>query len=706
MKEYLSKLNQKQYEACVDTEGPSLIIAGAGSGKTRVLTNRIAYMINECGINPHNILAITFTNKAAREMNERLVQTIGEDAKSVTCKTFHSFSALLLRREIEILPGRKRTFQIVDDDESEALIRESMNELNYDTKLIKPKTMATDISLIKSEINTFDSYSDYVREKIEATMNRYNEKLLKNNLLDFDDLLRLVLEVFRREPSILDKYQERYKYILVDEFQDSSNIQYEFVSMLGEKYQNVFIVGDEDQSIYSFRGANIENIKKFMKEFKGYHQHILDQNYRSAPEILEVSNKLIEHNQKRIKKSLWTDREKGDGVKLKFFDGDKTEARFISTTIDNAVSSGKYKYQDFAILYRNNYLSRNFENELIDKRIPYRVYSGLSFYKRKEVKDMLGYLRLVLDTNDFFSFQRVIKSPSRGIGDTTIKKIENLFLESGSLKYALENVQVSPSHKDILNTFMITIETLRNSFESMSLNDFIMSVYEKCGYKQYIDEIEDEDERESRKENIDELFTAISEVEVIGSVEDTLSEFLQNVSLLTDSDLESDNPNHVALITMHSAKGLEYPNVFAVALEDDIIPGMRALEANDVEEERRLLYVCLTRAKDNLYISCATSRFKFGQTINAKPSRFLKELGIEDQDTKRKAALSALSFQSNREKKAPAIGDMKPGDRVFHTMNGEGTVKGQVEGFYIIKFDKKPAPMKVIVGHPLLKKIS
>ena len=701
--DYLKILDTNQLDACTDIEGPSLVIAGAGSGKTRVLTSRIAYMINDSGIDPYNILAITFTNKAAKEMSDRLKVSVGPKAEYVTCKTFHSFCAYLLRNEINILGNRNKSFQIIDDDESENLIKEAMIKLNYDIKLVKPKAMAEDISAIKSKVKTLDYFGDYMKDKIYNTLNEYNAALIKNNLLDFDDLISVTIEIFNKFPEVLSRYQDRFRYILVDEFQDSSNIQYELVSMLGEKYKNVFIVGDEDQSIYAFRGANIENIRKFMDDFRGYHQYVLDQNYRSVPEILECANKLISNNKNRIEKNLWSSKPKGDGVVLEYFESDKAESRAIMNTIKRGVDSGVYNYSDFAILYRNNYLSRNFENDLIANHIPYRVYSGLSFYKRKEVKDMMGYLRLILNPNDFYSFSRIINSPRRGIGETTLKKLEAAINANGSLNESIQVADIYLSTRTTLNEFMEMIFSLRESFKTMTLKEFFNKVYEDSGYKKFIDEIVDEDERLSREENIKELLNAIMEVETMDSLEDTLSDFLQNVSLLTEADIHSNNDdNHVSLITMHSAKGLEFKNVFAAGLENEIIPGQHNVCDSDLEEERRLLYVCITRAMEHLYLSCATSRFKFGSMGAAFPSTFLSELGIVPRNEEKK--IKTYPSMSERREKNFEVGEFETGTLVLHEVFGPGKVLGQAEGFYIIKFDKFIAPKKIIIKHPFLKK--
>jgi len=702
MKDYLKELNEKQIEAVLDTEGPSLIVAGAGSGKTKVLTSRIAYLIDELMVNPYNILAITFTNKASKEMNDRLTKLVGDVSRDLTCKTFHSFCAYVLRREIDILGERNHLFQIIDDDEAEIMVKDSMKNLGYDIKMIKPSSIQTDISLIKSKIKKLEDFNFIQIEKIEKIMNEYNKNLIKNNLLDYDDLIDLTLKIFKEYPKVLDKYQERYRYILVDEFQDTSNIQYELVELLASKYENIFIVGDEDQSIYSFRGANIKNIRKFMTSFKDHHKHILDENYRSTKQILDTANNLISNNVERIKKDLWTSKEGGKDVSLKIYDSDKEEARAVSRTIEHLVEDEHFKYSDFAILYRNNYLSRNFENDLRASRIPYRIYSGLSFYKRAEVKDMIAYLRLVINPDDFYSFKRVVNSPRRGIGDTTIERIESSFNTSSSIKEAIFKSKMYETTRLVLDTFMDTIYSLKNDFNKYNLKDFFNEVYERTGYKDYINEEEDEEKKMMRIMNIQELMSAIGETESLGSVEETLSDFLQSVALLTEQDVESKDPNHVSLITMHSAKGLEFKCVFLVSLEDDIIPGSKAVKPDELEEERRLLYVALTRAKENLYISSSTTRFQYGQVNVSRPSRFIRELKIKT-DGFDKPRLSP--FGQSPKKEFPK-GEFKTGDRVHHELMGDGTVSAEIEGFYIIRFDDMPTPKKVIVNHPLLKRIN
>ena len=704
MKEYLQKLNSKQLMACKDTVGPSLIIAGAGSGKTRVLTTRIAYLIDECKVSPSNILAITFTNKAAKEMNDRIKVLLNDDrANYVTCKTFHSFCSWFLRREIAIIPNRKSDFQIIDDDESEALIKESQLELGIDPKTFKPKMFQEAISMIKSRISKLEDFNSIFIDKLDKVMELYNSLLIKQNLLDFDDLNLITIEIFERYPEILEKYQDRFKYILVDEFQDSSNIQYDLVSLLGCKYKNVFIVGDEDQSIYSFRGANIKNIRKFMRDFDGYNEHILDQNYRSTKNILDCANKLIKSNKDRIEKNLWTENPKGDDVSLFEYDSDKAEARGVIDEIIKNINSGKYKYSDYAILYRNNFLSRNFENELIGRGVPYKVYSGLSFYKRMEVKDMLGYLRLIINKDDFYSFKRVINSPRRGIGNTTIKKLEKIYDEVKNLDQAIKNAEIHSTTRETLKSFMLMIDILNEKLEKLTINDFFKEVYEKTGYQKYLNEIEDEDEKKSRIENVQELLNALQEIESLESNKETLSEFLQSVSLLSDLDLESKDVDHVALITMHSSKGLEYKNVFAVGLEDEITPASHFSDKKELEEERRLLYVCFTRAMEHLYISFAASRYRFGSMTNARMSRFLRELDLEIKTEKNRENRSF--YTKDKEPIKAIVGDIKPNERVFHEMYKEGTVLGQVEGFYIIKFDNSASPKKVIVNHPFLKRL-
>ena len=705
MKNYLEKLNDKQKEACIDVYGPSLIIAGAGSGKTRVLTNRIAYMIDNEKINPRNILAITFTNKAAKEMKTRLIDMIGDYSGVVTCKTFHSFGADILRRDIESLNGRKKSFQIIDDDESEVIVKNVMQKLNMDLKITKPKTFLNSISAIKSKIKTYNDYEKYYADKLRNIFDLYNEELKKNNLLDFDDLIYLPIKIFDLYPEILEKYQDRYKYIMVDEFQDTSNIQYEFVEKLGRKHRNVFIVGDEDQSIYSFRGANIKNIRKFMEDFPEYHKHVLDQNYRSTQSILTCANNLIKNNSDRIEKNLWTASKTEGEVGLYQFESGYAETRAVVQIIKAGIDSGKYKYSDYAILYRNNALSRIFEQELLFSNIPHRVLSGLSFYKRMEVKDMMGFLRLSINPNDFYSFKRVCNVPPKGLGKTTIDKIEErMNINGGNLKDAIETIEIYDNTRKALRDFYAFIESIVKLLDenTVTLKDVFEYVYKESGYKKYLEDIEDENERESRQQNIKELLSAISEEESTESIKVTLADFLQNVTLLTDQDTEYEDTNYVSLISMHSAKGLEFTNVFAVCLEDEVLPGGKIPGMDEFYEERRLFYVCLTRAKENLYIMYSNSRILYGRTESFYPSRFLKELKLETRTEKNNP--DRLSMQTKHVTREVPVGDLKPGDRIIHTMLGEGVILGQAEGFYIVRYDSSPNPKKIIIGHPMLKK--
>lgn len=700
MKNYINELNDNQKKACLDTDGPSLIIAGAGSGKTKVLTSRIAYLLDNKGVLPRNILAITFTNKAAKEMKDRLYKLVGPISVDVTCKTFHSFCAYFLRNEISVLSSRKRTFQIIDDDDTLKMVKEALEYNNLNTKTYKASEFAMYISEIKSRMRTLDSFNEFYKNPLMRVMDRYNKELIKNNLLDFDDLQLLTVEILENYPSILERYQNTFKYILVDEFQDTSNIQYEMVKLLANRYKNIFIVGDEDQSIYSFRGANINNIKKFMKDFPSHSKHILDENYRSTNPILEEANRLISNNTDRIVKNLWTKREAVEDVSLVGYDTDKYEARGIANKIRRMVDNNKINYSDIAILYRNNYLSRNIENELIYEKIPYMVYSGLSFYKRKEVKDMMAYLRLILDMDDFYSFKRIINTPKRGIGEQTINKILNTIEKDGTLLFdSFDNSPISSSTKTTLNNFKLMIYDLNTRVNDMPLKELFKYVYDKTGYKSYIEDIEDEDERDQRELNIEELFTAINECETVGSNREVLEDFLLNASLLTDQDVIVSNPDHVSLMTMHTAKGLEYKAVFVTALEKDIIPSIKSFDLKEIEEERRLLYVAMTRAKDYLFLSYARERYKFGSSMSAAPSRFIKDLKVssrtEREDTNKN--IPKVEYDSSL---------FKVNEEVHHEMFGDGVILAIIDGFYIVNFPKLSQKKKVIFKHPLLKRIN
>lgn len=699
MLDLLKDLNQKQIEACKKVLGPSLVIAGAGSGKTRVLTYRIAYMISEFGISPSSILAITFTNKAANEMRERLTALIGESQRFVTASTFHSFCAKVLRNTIDVLPNRHKNFQIIDDDDSKKLIKESIVECNIDLKYISPGDAQSLISQVKSKMTTFNSaYSPSLANAYKRIMDKYNEKLIENNLLDFDDLILLTIEVFEKNPKILQYYQAKYEYVLVDEFQDTSNIQYDLVKMISIAHQNLFIVGDEDQSIYSFRGSNIENIRKFMRDYPTYEKFILDENYRSTEMILDAANRLISHNRNRIPKDLWCVNKGGDDVRFRAFDTDKMEANEIAEEIKYLVNNRGYSYKDIAILYRNNYLSRNFENSLIFGKIRYNVYAGLSFYKRKEVKDMLAYLRLVISYDDLYSFERAISTPARKIGQVTINKLFQTAKDNSlKLSDAVDKAPITIPAKKTLNEFFDIIKSLNDMLDKVTLKEFLEIVYDNTGYRDFIESISDIDERESRQQNIKELMNAITETEVIGNNLDTIVDFLDNVTLMTDLDMDKESDDAVSLMTMHSSKGLEFKVVFLVSLENGIIPSLRA---DDEEEERRLMYVAITRAKERLYMSYAKTRYVFGSTNYEAPSKFLVEAGSDK--TKQK------SYAKISEKPTPKVKfpdpDFNVGDRVFHQISGEGIVKAIFEGFYIIEFQNPKVVKKIIIGHPFLSK--
>lgn len=699
----LNELNSKQKEACVAADGPSLIIAGAGSGKTRVLTYRIAYLIYDMNVDPCSILAITFTNKAAKEMRDRLEVIIGNQAKDVTAQTFHSFCASFLRHEIYLLEGRKRTFQIIDDDEALTIIKNQIIALNYDIKSERPQSYQDIISAIKSRMKDLNSYEKFLKEKIELVMKKYNDYLLQNNLLDFDDLILLTMEILENNPNVLERYQEIYRYILVDEFQDTSNLQYDLIHLLGQKYQNVLIVGDEDQSIYSFRGANINNIKKFMRDFPTYHKYVLDQNYRSTKNILDAANSLISHNVNRIPKNLWTEKDEGMDVLLTHQYSDKQEATEISNQIERLVSYQGYTYSDIAVLYRNNYLSRNFENSFIQNQIPYAVYSGLSFYQRKEVKDLVAYLRFILDSNEFYSFKRIIGSPKRGIGDITIKKLETAIDKYHvSILEALDLSEIGANAKDNILNFLTITEGLKTKMNSLPLMKFLNEVYGDTGYLNYINTL-DIDEKETRDENIKELFNAIAEIQSEKN-EDTLKDFLGDVALKTDFDIETTDPNHVSLMSMHACKGLEFKVVFITALEEGIIPSPRAGTLSEIEEERRLLYVAMTRAKERLFLSSSDFRFRNGMSDNSFPSRFIRDIVLKNSfEHEKNIKVTKKEFQIHQETVYPK-GAFNVGDRVSHLVLGLGTIQAEFQGYYIIKFDDVLTPKKIIVNHPLLKK--
>ncbi len=626
-------LNPKQKEAVLHTDGPLLILAGAGSGKTRVLTHRIAYLIDECGVNPWNIMAITFTNKAAGEMRERVDNLVGFGAESIWVSTFHSSCVRILRRHIENL-GYTTSFSIYDSDDQKTLMRQVFKTLDIDTKQFKERSVLAAISsakdkLIPPEEFLLNAGGDFREKKTGEIYKEYQKQLKKNNALDFDDLIVKTVELFQNNPQILDYYQERFRYIMVDEYQDTNMAQFKLVSLLASKYRNLCVVGDDDQSIYRFRGADIQNILSFENTFPGTMVIKLEQNYRSTQNILDAANEVIRHNFGRKDKTLWTANGEGDKILFKQFDTAKDEADFVVRQIRD---SG-YSYQDQAVLYRTNAQSRLLEERCIFYNVPYRLVGGVNFYQRKEIKDILAYLKTIANGVDDLSVIRIINVSKRGIGATTIGRVTAFASEHNmsfydTLKEAKQIPGIGKAAEKI-SRFIAQMEVFRAMAysEEYSMKDLIDHILEDTGYEEELQE-EGEIEAQTRLENIEELINKAAAYEE-DSEHPTLDEFLEQVALVADIDNVDDTEDRVTLMTLHSAKGLEFPKVYLVGMEDGLFPGMMSIMSDDkteMEEERRLCYVGITRAKKELVLTAARQRMINGETRWSKPSRFINEI--------------------------------------------------------------------------------
>ena len=633
-------LNPKQKEAVLHTDGPLLILAGAGSGKTRVLTHRIAYLIDECGVNPWNIMAITFTNKAAGEMRERVDDLVGFGAESIWVSTFHSSCVRILRRHIESL-GYTTSFSIYDSDDQKTLMRQVFKAMNVDTKQFKERSVLAAISSAKDKLITPEEFllnagADFREKKTGEIYKEYQKQLRKNNALDFDDLIVKTVELFQNNPQVLDYYQERFKYIMVDEYQDTNMAQFKLVSLLASKYRNLCVVGDDDQSIYRFRGADIQNILSFEHTFPGTKVIKLEQNYRSTQNILDAANGVIRHNFGRKDKTLWTANGEGDKILFKQFDTARDEADFVARQIRDS----SYSYQDQAVLYRTNAQSRLIEERCIFYNIPYRLVGGVNFYQRKEIKDVLAYLKTIANGVDDLSVIRIINVPKRGIGATTIGRVTAFASEHGmsfydTLKEAKQIPGIGKAAEKI-SRFIAQMEAFRAMAhsEEYSIKDLIDHILEDTGYEEELQE-EGEIEAQTRLENIEELINKAAAYEE-DSEHPTLDEFLEQVALVADIDNVDDSEDRVTLMTLHSAKGLEFPKVYLVGMEDGLFPGMMSIMSGDkteMEEERRLCYVGITRAKKELVLTAARQRMVNGETRWSKPSRFINEIPPELLDT-------------------------------------------------------------------------
>lgn len=650
MENILEGLNPQQKEAVEHFKGPLLILAGAGSGKTRVLTHRIAYLIDHYDVNPYHILALTFTNKAAGEMRERVDQIVGFGAENIWVSTFHSTCVRILRRYIEVL-GYKRSFTIYDADDQRSLMREIIKYLDLDPKKYKERAFLNVISNAKDELIGPEDYAaraqgDGMREIYARAYQEYEKRLHDANALDFDDLICKTIQMFQENRDILSYYRNRFRYILVDEYQDTNTAQFKLISLLastpsddGGVEHNLCVVGDDDQSIYKFRGANIMNILNFEQEYPDTRVIRLEENYRSTQNILDAANAVIHNNTKRKEKALWTRKDKGDSIYYSQFENEYEEAESVSSAIAHAVSNGKADYKDFAILYRTNAQSRVFEEKLINYNIPYRIVGAVNFYQRKEIKDILAYLRTIENGMDDISAKRIINVPKRGIGLTTIDRVSNYAIIHGTSFYSalqdyeyIENIGRSAAK---LGSFVGLIESFRTNLEDpdYSIEQLIRDVVEQSGYEAMLAE-DDSEESQTRLENIEELINKAASYEEDHEEEGaTLGGFLEEVALVADIDNVDDSTDIVLLMTLHSAKGLEFPYVYLVGMEDGIFPGAMAVygedpdqAAEEMEEERRLCYVGITRAMKKLSLSCARSRFRNGEHQFNRPSRFISEI--------------------------------------------------------------------------------
>lgn len=759
MQEILEGLNDKQYEAVVNTEGPCLVIAGAGSGKTKVLTHKIAYLIGEKNVLPWEIIAITFTNKAANEMKERIANLVGETAKDIWMGTFHSICVRILRRFIDRI-GFDSSFIIFDTSDQRTLVKNCLKDLAIDDKMFTDRSVLSEISNAKNEMLEPEQYTarangDFRKEKIAKVYELYQKRLRENNAIDFDDIINYTIKILLENPDVLDYYSNKFKYVLVDEYQDTNKSQFTLITLFASKHGNITVVGDNDQGIYSFRGADISNILNFEKDFPGTKIIKLEQNYRCTGNILKVANSVIKNNEVKYKKELWTQNEEGFLPKVYVADNEYDEASYIAEQIEHLKREEYYKYSDFAILYRMNTQSRAIEDIFRRENVPYKVIGGLKFYERKEIKDIIAYLRLIQNSSDNLSLKRIINEPKRGIGKTSLDKVEQIANSNEISMYeVIKNADQYGLNRVYLNSreFINVMEELKAKKDELNISELVKLTLKKSGYTKALED-ESTIEAENRIENLNEFLTVTMEFEE-QFAENTLSEFLEGITLSSDIDNLEEEEDTVTLMTLHSAKGLEFPVVFLVGMEEGIFPGYKSIsEPTELEEERRLCYVGITRARQNLFLTCSKQRTIFGSTSYNPTSRFLNEIpeelleGYEEAfgETSHKdqifkdssyswtygsknpvkeykinpkepimasasnkvknktdfAFKTAESFLNSLNKKSSDTVDLskyKPGVRVFHKKFGEGTINiAEQEGDDLkvdINFDK--------VGHKRL----
>lgn len=653
----LEGMNECQKEAVQHTQGPLLIMAGAGSGKTRVLTHRMAYILAEEEVHPWNILAITFTNKAAREMKERVSQLVGPQAEDMWVSTFHSMCVRILRRDIELL-GYQRSFTICDPSEQQTAMKRILKKLDIDSEKYDYRMILNRISQAKNDLEDVEEfnkkYTGYVEQIIGKCYREYQKELAKSMTLDFDDLIMLTVQLFQKHPETLQYYQQKFQYIHVDEYQDTNHAQYRLVTMLAKKFKNICVVGDADQSIYGWRGADMSNILEFEKDYQNAKVVLLEQNYRSTKTILQAANDVIGNNIERKEKKLWTENDEGQPITYYRAQSEQDEGRYVLSQIQSLLRDG-YHYNDFAILYRTNAQSRVMEENLLKSNIPFRLVGGQRFFERLEIKDLLAYLRLIVNSQDDLSFRRIVNSPKRGIGATSLAKLSDFaeVYQFSLLEASLQTTLSPLSGKaaKALEKFATTIEELRKMQEFLSISEFVEQVIEKTGYLTSLEQ-QHTMEADARIENIQEFISVAKQFEQDRleeeSEESPLLQFLTDLSLVSDVDSDDGDGRMVTLMTLHAAKGLEFPVVFIIGLEEGIFPSSRSImEHDDVEEERRLAYVGITRAEQKLFLTNAYSRLLYGRTQTNRPSRFVLEIGEDLFDSKQQQSYNYTSRESS-----------------------------------------------------------
>lgn len=700
------RLNEQQKKGVFTTEGPVLLLAGAGSGKTGVITHRIAHLIDDCDVNSCNILAITFTNKAAREMRERVDDLVGCGADAAWIMTFHAACVRILRRFIDRL-GYGTNFTIYDTDDQKSLMKEVCKSMDVDTKVYKEKMLLSRISAAKDELVTPDEMytranNDYTQMRIAEVYRVYEERLKKNNAVDFDDIINLTVELFEKNDDVLDYYQERFKYIMVDEYQDTNTAQFKLVSLLARKYHNLCVVGDDDQSIYKFRGANIRNILNFKEYFPEAEIIKLEQNYRSKSNILDAANAVIKNNSGRMDKSLWTEQDAGDKIAFNVYETGYAEAEGIAYGIEKNINDG-YAYNDCAILYRTNAQSRAIEEKLLGHNIPYRIYGGINFYSRKEIKDILAYLKTIDNGMDEIAVRRILNVPKRGIGATSVGKIQAYADEQNIGFYeALKQAEDIPGlgrSASKITPFTDLIRLFRAELHELSIVRLINDIIEKTGYMDYLAENDSPEEVEERRANIDELISKAATYED-GEETPTLSGFLEEVALVADIDNMDDNNNVVSLMTLHSAKGLEFPIVYLAGMEDGLFPSYMCIDSDDpseLEEERRLCYVGITRAKQKLIMSAAKVRMVRGETHMNKVSRFISEIPAELMVNSTQGPAHKILSSDGTDKDHFHLPPRKAGESRFQSFQHD-VLKEDI-------FDKKPSAGNAGLGYGIGDKV-